>query len=46
MENAFYTLQEYYTFTKGVTYVLIIMALAGFLWFWQFLTAGDDDEQA
>lgn len=44
MESDFYTLQEFYTFTKGVTYILIILALIGFVGFWRFLTARDDDQ--
>lgn len=43
MENIFYTLQEFMTFTKGVTYILIIVILLGMLGFWKFLVARDDD---
>jgi small-conductance mechanosensitive channel len=36
------TLQEFYTFTKGVTYILIVAALIGFIGFWRFLTDRDE----
>ena len=45
MESIFYTLQEFYTFTKGVTYILIILALIGFVWFWSFLSGKDDGKK-
>jgi LPXTG-motif cell wall-anchored protein len=34
----FHTLQEYLTFTKGVSYVLGGLTLLGFIGFWLFLT--------
>lgn len=43
MEDIFYTLQDFYTYTKGVTYVLIVMILFGMVGFWRFLTGRDDD---
>jgi hypothetical protein len=43
MEGAFYTLQDFLTHTKGVTYVLIIAVLLAMLGFWRFLTGRDDD---
>jgi len=44
MENVFYTLQEFMTFTKGVTYILVVVILFGMLGFWKFIVARDDDQ--
>jgi hypothetical protein len=38
----FYTLQEFFTYTKGVIYLLVILALIGMAGFWRFLDGGDD----
>jgi len=38
-----YTLQDFFTFTKGVIYILVIIILIGLAGFWQFLTERDDD---
>ena len=43
MENLFYTYQEFYTHTKAVLYVLIIISLIGMALFWEFLTGKDED---
>ena len=43
METVFYTLQDFMTHTKGVTYILIILILIGMLGFWNFLVERDDD---
>lgn len=43
MENIYYTLQDFLTHTKGVSYIIIVLTLAGMLLFWNFL-AGRDDE--
>ena len=43
MDGVFYTLQEFMTHTKGVTYVLIIAILILMLGFWGFLVERDDD---
>ncbi len=43
MDGVFYTLQEFMTHTKGVTYVLIIAILIVMLGFWGFLVERDDD---
>ena len=43
MENIFYTLQDFLTHTKGVTYIIIVLTLIGMLLFWKFLAARDDD---
>jgi hypothetical protein len=44
MEGVFYTLQEFMTYTKGVVYIIIVLALLAFLGFWRFLAANDDEE--
>ncbi|WP_027178262.1 sulfate respiration complex protein HmcD [Maridesulfovibrio bastinii] len=36
-----HTLQEYYTFTKGIMYLLMGGALVGVTLFWQFLMGGN-----
>ncbi len=41
MENEIHTLQEFYTYTKGVIYLLIPVILAGTAGFWSFLTDRD-----
>lgn len=41
--EGFHTLQEFMTFTKGVTYIIIVVALVGFTAFWRFLTDRDED---
>ena len=43
MDGIFYTLQEFMTHTKGVTYVIIVLALLVFLGFWKFLTGNDEE---
>ncbi len=43
MENMFYTLQDFFTHTKGVTYILIVVALIGVTAFWNFLVGRDED---
>lgn len=43
MESDFYTLHNFMVFTKGVVYYLIIATLIGFVGFWKFLTARDED---
>lgn len=40
----FYTLQEFYTHTKGITYILILVFLIAVVCFWSFL-AGKDEEK-
>ena len=42
MENIFYTFQDFYTHTKGVMYLLMIAALIGIAFFWNFLVGKDD----
>lgn len=43
MDGNFHTLQEFMTYTKGVTYVLIVAILLGMLGFWNFLVERDED---
>ncbi|MFC1886443.1 sulfate respiration complex protein HmcD [Thermodesulfobacteriota bacterium] len=43
MDGVFYTLQEFMTHTKGVTYILIIAILLSMWGFWNFLNERDDD---
>lgn len=39
----FFTLQDFMTFTKGVTYILMAVALFSIVGFWCFLTGNDED---
>lgn len=43
MDGVFYTLQDLFTYTKGVTYILIVAILLSMLGFWRFLTGRDED---
>ena len=45
MENMFYSLQDFFTHTKGVTYLLIIAALIAVAAFWNFLAGRDEDQK-
>lgn len=42
METIFYTYQDFYTYTKGVLYLLMFAALFGIAFFWRFLSGKDD----
>lgn len=44
MEGTFYSLQEFMTYTKGVVYIIIVVALLAFVGFWRFLAGNDDQE--
>ncbi len=44
METIFYTYQQFYTHTKGVTYILMVVSLIGIACFWNFLAGKDDDK--
>ena len=44
MDGVFHTLQEFMTHTKGVTYIIMVLALLAFVGFWRFLAANDDEE--
>ena len=43
MDGVFYTLQDLFTYTMGVTYILIVAILLGMWGFWHFLTERDED---
>jgi hypothetical protein len=43
MEHGFYTLQDFFTHTKGVTYILMVMALLCIVGFWRFLSENEED---
>jgi hypothetical protein len=43
MEGGFYTLQDFMTFTKGITYLIMIVSLCAITGFWLFLTDRDTD---
>lgn len=45
MEGVFYTLQDFMMHSKGVTYLLMVAALFAFVYYWQFLTSRDEDEE-
>jgi len=38
MHDIFHTLQDFLTQTKGVSYIVAAVLLAGFIPFWRFLT--------
>jgi hypothetical protein len=44
MEGMLHTLQEFMVYTKGITYILIVLALFGITGFWLFLTGEDEEE--
>jgi hypothetical protein len=39
------TLHDFMVRTEGITYILIVVALFGFVFFWRFLTERDEDRQ-
>jgi hypothetical protein len=43
MDGVFYTLQDLFLYTKGVTYILIVAILLAMVGFWRFLTGRDED---
>ena len=43
MHNIFYTLQDFMSHTKGVTYIIIVLALFAITGFWCFLTGRDEE---
>jgi hypothetical protein len=45
METIFYTLQDFYTHTKGILYILMIAALIGFALFYKFISEKDDSDK-
>ena len=45
MEGMLHTLHDYMVYSKGITYILIVLALFGITGFWLFLTGGDEEEK-
>jgi len=43
MEGIYYTLQDFFTYTKSVTYILIVVVLLAMVGFWRFLTDRDEN---
>jgi hypothetical protein len=43
MTQTINTLHDFMLRTEGITYVLIVVALVGFVFFWRFLTDRDED---
>jgi hypothetical protein len=41
----FYTLQDFYTHTKGIAYILIVVTLLGMAGFWLYLTDQESDDE-
>ena len=41
----FFTLQDFYTYTKGIAYILIVVTLIGMAGFWLYLTDQDNDDR-
>jgi len=41
----FFTLQDFYTYTKGIAYILIVVTLIGMAVFWLYLTDHESDDQ-
>jgi hypothetical protein len=42
MQNVFYTLHDFMLRTESLTYIMIVAALCGFIFFWRFLSERDD----
>jgi hypothetical protein len=45
METSFFTLQDFYTFTKGVAYLLVVVTLFGLAGYWLYLNGRDEDDR-
>jgi hypothetical protein len=45
MDHAFYTLHDFMLRTESITYLLILAALCGFIFFWRFLSERDDGRE-
>jgi hypothetical protein len=45
MEGTIHTLHDFMFRTESITYILIVAALCGIVFFWRFLTDRDDDRQ-
>ena len=46
MTHTINTLHDFMLRTEGITYILIVVALVGFVFFWRFLTDRDEDGRA
>jgi len=44
MEPMFHTYQEFYLHTEAITYLMIVAALIGIAWFWNFLSGKDNEK--
>jgi hypothetical protein len=44
MEGVFYTLQDFFVHAKGVTYVMMGLALVCFVAIWKYLVSHEEDE--
>ena len=42
MGNGIHTLHDFMLRTEGTTYIMIVAALCGFIFFWRFLSERDD----
>jgi len=42
MENVIYTLHDFMLRTESLTYIMVVVALCGFIFFWRFLSERDD----
>ncbi len=45
MDGMLHTFHDFMVYTKGITYILAVLALFGISGFWLFLTAGDEEEE-
>ena len=45
MGEAIYTLQDFLSYTKGVTYLMIVAVLISIGAFWGFLVGRDEDNE-
>ena len=43
MDGDFYTLQDFFQYTKSIIYILIVLILFAIVGFWNFLTERDED---
>jgi preprotein translocase subunit SecY len=44
MDGVFYTLHDFMTHTKNISYILMAVSLIGFAGFWCFLVGRDEDD--
>ncbi len=43
MGDVIHTLHDFMLRTESITYIMIVVALCGFIFFWRFLSERDDD---